>query len=238
MLACRGERKPRLARPARAGERHESDLGTREEACDGRDLALASHERRRVGRERTGLWLRRRRRRGELELGVLAEDALLERAQLGRRLEPELVEGGASVAVRGERVGLTAGAVEGEHLLRPESLTVRVLCDERLDLRRDDVVPPGVEIRFDSGLERGESRVLEASGLGLRERFVGDVGQRGAAPERQCVPRTARGDEPVELLDVELALGRHAAGTPGARVTIRSAPSAPRRAWMCTWSAF
>ena len=80
--ACRGERKPRLARPARAGERHESDLGTREKACDGRDLPLASHERRRVGRERTGLRLRRRRRRGELELGVLAEDALLERAEL------------------------------------------------------------------------------------------------------------------------------------------------------------
>ena len=199
---------------------------------------LASHERRRVGRERRRALAAPSPQARRVELGVLAEDALLERAELRGRLEPELVEGGSSVAVRGERVGLTAGAVEGEHLLRPETLTMRVLRDERLDLRRHDVVPPGVEIRFDSGLERGEARVLEASGLGVCERFVCDVGQRGAAPERQCVPRTARGDEPVEAARRRARPWSTRSRYPGARVTIRSGPSAPRRAWMCTWSAF
>ncbi len=61
-----------------------------------------------------------------------------------------------------------------------------------------------LEVRCDPGLERGEPPFLEASGLGLGERLVRDVGQRSAAPERKCVARPARCNEAVELLDVEL----------------------------------
>ena len=143
---------------------------------------------------------------GRVELGVLAEDALLERAELGRRLEPELVEGRPRVAVRGERVGLTAGAVEGEHLLRPEALTMRVLRDERLELGGDLGRDARLEIGVDPRLERGEPPLLEPRRLRLGERLECDVGERVPAPERERLDRLPVVHELLEALGVELAV--------------------------------
>ena len=57
------------------------------------------------------------------ERPVLLEDRPLEAAQLLARLQPELVdEQAAPLLVGGERVGLAARAVEGEHQLAAQAL--------------------------------------------------------------------------------------------------------------------
>ena len=92
----------------------------------------------------------------------------------------------------GERVGLSPGAVEREHLLGAEALAVRVLGDERLELGGDLVVKPVLEVRVDPRLERREPPLLEASGLRVRERLVCNVSESGAPPERERLDRLAR----------------------------------------------
>ena len=182
--ARRRERKPRLPGPAGSGERHEPDLRARQEAGQGYDLELAADERRRVGRElvplRLGRW-----RRAQVELRILAEDLLLEAAQLGGGLQTELVEGCARVPVRRQRVGLPAGAVEREHLPGAECLAMRVLGDERFELGSEQRVASRVEVDRDPRLERGEPCVVEPRRLGLGEGLVAEVRERRTAPEGQ-----------------------------------------------------
>jgi hypothetical protein len=104
-----------LAGTCRAGERDETWAVAGENVGDLRKLALAAAERRRgnwkVYRPRFCARVRR------LERRVLLEDLPLEAAQPFARLEAELVEGGVGVSIGGERLGLAAGAVEGEHQL-------------------------------------------------------------------------------------------------------------------------
>ena len=84
-----------------------------------------------------------------------------------------------------ERVGLAVGAVEGEHQLGPETLPVRVLVDERLELPDHLAVAAEHELRLDQPFERDGMQLVEPGGLALRERLVGEVGQRRAAPQRE-----------------------------------------------------
>jgi hypothetical protein len=63
----------------------------------------------------------------------------------------------------------------------PQGLTV----DERPELLDERLARAEGEIRVDSGLERGETELLEPLGLGVREALPGDVGQRRAPPQRE-----------------------------------------------------
>ncbi len=72
----------------------------------------------------------------------MLQHAPLERAELGRGLEAELVEGVACLPVGGQGVGLLAGAVEGEHALRLQPLAVGMRGDERSELADERSVPP------------------------------------------------------------------------------------------------
>ena len=73
--------------------------------------------------------------RGIIELRILDEDVPLELAENNPGLDPEVYrEAVVRAAVRGERVGLTAGAVEREHELRPEPLAERVFREQVLEL--------------------------------------------------------------------------------------------------------
>ncbi len=104
-------------------------------SCDSRRAALG-HVLCRCFRQRA--W-----RRGQLQLGVLAQDGLMEFTQLAARLDAELLhEQPARRLVRGERVGLAARAVEGDHQLAPESLAKRMRRRERLELADDLGVAP------------------------------------------------------------------------------------------------
>ena len=46
-------------------------------------------------------------------------------------------------------------------------------------------MPAEGEIRLDPALERGQAQLLEARDRRLRERLVGEVGERWPAPERE-----------------------------------------------------
>jgi hypothetical protein len=65
----------------------------------------------------------------------------------------------------------------------PRPLAERVLENERLDLSDDLGVAPESEVGLEPALERLQAELFEARNLGLRERFVGEVGKWRAAPE-------------------------------------------------------
>ena len=133
-----------------------------------------------------GLDRRLRRRCREGERGILLEDAALELAQRGSRLDPELVDQGrARGAERVERFGLAPAAIQREHLQRPEALAQRVLGDERGELGRRLGVAPARQVCLERALERDEAQLVDARGDRTRARLAGQVRQRGAAPERQ-----------------------------------------------------
>jgi hypothetical protein len=64
---------------------------------------------------------------------VLVQDQALQLLELPGRLEAELVgQVGAGLLVDPQRLGLPAGAVEREHVLRAEALAHRVLLAQHL----------------------------------------------------------------------------------------------------------
>ena len=110
----------------------------------------------------------------------------MERLQLRARVDPELVhERRARGGVGVERLGLPAGAVEREHQLPAQSLPQRMLADERLELADELGVAATLEIGVEPRLERDEPELLQPCDLGLRPALVREVGEGGAAPERE-----------------------------------------------------
>ena len=178
----------------------------------------AGHPAAPVGRALDGA-PRRLRGRGDL----LAQDCRFQRAQVGRRLDAEPVdERPVRVAVGGERVGLAARAVEGEHQLAAQPLAQRVLLDQPLELARDLGVPAAREVGLDALADAAQPQVFEPRDLGLGEALGGDVRERRPAPKlerlaqrRRRLPRLAAGEllapEPEALLEavgVEPAWGK------------------------------
>src|SRR5215218_10418254 len=112
------------------------------------------------------------------------EDRLLELLQAPARLEAELVhQRPPRRPVRGECVGLTARAVERDDQLSAQPLAVRLLGDERLQLRDERVVTAEREVGVDTLLDRRHPQLLQAADLRLHERLIGEIGQRPTAPE-------------------------------------------------------
>src|SRR4029453_7140628 len=112
-----------------------------------------------------------------LERGILAENRLVELAQLPARLDAELVdERPPCVLVDVERLGLPTAPVEREHQQRTEPLTERMLGGERFELR-DQVCPAAQrKVPLDPFLENRQPPFLETADLLPRETGVGDVG--------------------------------------------------------------
>ena len=152
----------------------------------------------------------------------MAEDPLLEPTQLRRGLDSELVgEQCSSHSVPVESLGVTSGAVEGDHQLTPAALTERLPRDQRLDLADHLDVAPERQLGVDDVLLDGLTERLPAPHVTVGEAFPGDVGHRRAAPQHQRRAQyrdgslgvagrqlgTAAGDELLEAIDVELARG-------------------------------
>jgi hypothetical protein len=115
----------------------------------------------------------------QLQAGVLGEDRPLELAKPLPGLDPELLdERPACVLIRLERVRLPVAAVEREHELAAQALSVRVLADQDLELLHDLRVPRERQLRLDQVLQCRDMQVLETSDLGQSERLVGEVRQR------------------------------------------------------------
>ena len=55
--------------------------------------------------------------------------------------------------------------------------------DERFELGDELMVAAERKVGLDALLERAQAQLVEASGLGPRERLGDELGERGAAPE-------------------------------------------------------
>ena len=205
---------PALADAGLAAHEHEPPVsrdGVSDPAGSAPKLLVAADEVAAAVGRRAG-----RRRSGELERGVLAQDGALELAQLGARCEADLHERQARLPVGLERLGLAAGAVERGHELGARVLPQGLACHERLHVADHRGVLPEGQPRVDPPLERVEAEVLEPGRLGLREGVVAEVGERRAAPQLErggerghrrgrvaCVRRLV--DHALEARAVELA---------------------------------
>ena len=118
-----------------------------------------------------------------IQLRVLREDRVLERAQLGTGLDPDLFDQGAAGAAVGlECVGLATAAVEREHQLRAQVLAKRLLGDGGLQLRDQVGVAAKRQLRLDACLEGDPAPLLQPRDLRLSEVLVRQVRERGPAP--------------------------------------------------------
>ena len=145
----------------------------------------------------------------------MLEDRAVELAQVGTRLEAKLVSKPHDrLAVHRQRVTLSSAPVQGTHQLTPQSLVRWMLGDQHLQLRDQLSVPTEREVGLDALLDRLEPKLLHTPNRRLRERLIGDVGQRPAAPQRQGLAEhrgstrrlgSARlSDEPLEPCQVKL----------------------------------
>ena len=147
-----------------------------------------------------------------VERRVLAQDRLVQPPQLGAGLDADLLDQRrARLAVRLQRLGLAARAVEREHALRVQALAQRLLRQQRLELRQHLAVAPGVEVLVDRDLERTRAQLLQAPDLRSGERLVGDVRQRRPAPQAQRLARGALGEQSLEARRRPPGRGRAAA---------------------------
>ena len=141
-------------------------------------------------------------------------------AQATPRLDTQFVDQrAAGVVVGGQRIGLATRAVEGHHQLLAQPLAQRLPPDQLLKLCDQLGVPPELELRFDSFLDRRAAQLLQPARLRLREGLVGEIGERWAAPQvergRQPFGGTgrvapgqvgaSRGHQILEPVEVDLA---------------------------------
>lgn len=129
-----------------------------------------------------------------VQLRRLEEDGLFELAQLAARLEAEVFgQPGTSSLERGQRVRLASGAVEGEHELGVEPLSVRVEGDGALELGNDLAVLAEDEPCLCQALEGGQAVALQSARRDRRERRILDVGESRSAPQSQRGGKEPRG---------------------------------------------
>ena len=118
-----------------------------------------------------------------------------------------------------------AGSASSASAWRPDRYSASISCaeqalaegmlgDERLELRHELRMLPEREVGVDPPLDRQQVQLLEARDRRLRERLVGEIGERGPAPERERLAQQLGGrggigragllDEALEAVDVEL----------------------------------
>ncbi len=126
----------------------------------------------RPGRRRGGV----RRRHGEpggpppggsgVGLVIGCEDAPLDFPEVGAGFGAELFHQEVPGAlVEGERLGLPAGAEQGEHQLADQRLAQRVLSDQPPEFRDEFGVPAERQLGVEAELHRLEPQLLEVAAL-------------------------------------------------------------------------
>ena len=117
---------------------------------------------------------------------IVGEDPSLQ--VLGRRREAQaqlVPEHRAEVGAPAQRLGLSAGAVEGQHQLPPELLAERMGGDERFELGDHPGVLAAVHPGVDEVLGHRQPQFLQAQRLAAHARELGELAERGAAPEAE-----------------------------------------------------
>ena len=126
---------------------------------------------------------------------LVAQYGALERSELLARLETELLgEIGSRPPVGGECVGLSLGAVEGQHELAPEALAQRFLFDEALELRDTRDMAAQRELGLDALLHANKAELVEPSRFEREDAAVVDVGERRATPQGEPGGETIRSE--------------------------------------------
>lgn len=190
-------------------------------ACDGivegraqhGQLALPPHERR--ARLCARLLFRDRI---QVERTVLTQDRLVQLAELPTWLDAEALDECMPRRLVGlECLCLAFRAVEGEHQLSARPLSQRIVGDECIELADHGGMTARLQIVFDALLEAHEALFLETRDLCLREPLEREIGKRRAAPERQGVVELPLRHEPLEAVEIELAVRDHQeiTGRPG-----------------------
>ena len=116
----------------------------------------------------------------------MAQDRGLELTEERRWLQTQLFPQHAPELVVGlQRFGLPAAAVKGEHELTAKTLPHGMLADQSLQLSSECARRAESQIRLDPLLQARQVQLLQPHDLGLRERFVAKISQRGTLPQRQ-----------------------------------------------------
>ena len=153
------------------------------------------------------------RRPGRLlheQLRVVGEDPLLELPERRTGIEAELLHHRGAVVLEGaERIGLPAGAVEGEHELRPHALAQRVLAREGLDLGDEVCRAATRQLRCEELLLGREPQLAEALRLRLRPLLVGELGVGVAAPVAERLAQHGGGADRIASRREHPRLARH-----------------------------
>ena len=66
-------------------------------------------------------------------------------------------------------------------------------------------MPARAQVVLDRELERRQAQLVESVDLGGRERLIGDIIERRAAPQLQRLARRALGDQALEPLCIDRA---------------------------------
>ena len=143
---------------------------------------------------------------------ILREHRALELAQPLARLDAELLDERAPRVLVGlQRVGLAVGAVEREHQLGAQPLAVRVLGDQRLELRR----PPRRGGRARASPRPAARARRRAGPRGARSRAGRTArrrGRRAAGRARARAPRSSAASAALGSPGGQLARGPRRAG--------------------------
>ena len=174
--------------PARISERHQ--LGkfalAADEGCrlhGQMDMARRSPVRRGAGTGGRGrlAWV------GLEQRPVLSEDRFVQLPKLDRRLNPQFVDQRRPCGtVGGQRFRLASGPVQSQHQPAPQTLAIRVVAHETLELAQHLRLPAQKDFDRDPLLQHGGAKLAEPRDLPLRESVVLKVGQDVAAPQLDC----------------------------------------------------
>lgn len=129
----------------------------------------------------------------EVERGILRQHGTLEPLQVRARLDAELLhQYPAGRLVGRKRIGLPPAAVEGDHQLPMQPFPQRVRGGQRLKLADHLGMTAERQIGVDPVLEDTDAQLLQPRDLRLRERFIAQVGEWRAAPEREGLVELVR----------------------------------------------
>ena len=121
-----------------------------------------------------------------VERPLLEQDHPFQPTQLLTRLQPELIGKHVTrLPVGGERVDLTAGAVEGEHQLRPRSLPFRDRRHPRAQLRDELAMSPLVQPSLSEILLKQQLQLEQALRLEAHRTEILEAIERTPAHERK-----------------------------------------------------
>ena len=194
------KRQPGLARPARAEQRDQPDIAAGEQRADALHLGSTPDQRvgggGESGKGRRGwkwrawrvagsarilflvefegapAWVRNRFRfriRSE-KRGVVTEDGVFESPQIRPRLQTDLIERRTRLAVRGERLGMTAAPIQRQHQQPAGLLAQRIRGDQFRDRPDHLAMPPQRKLGLSQALGRGRTQLIQPGSLSSRPR--------------------------------------------------------------------